>query len=138
MTYTKPLPEPDQWSQPFWDACREHRLIAQRCNVSGKIWYPPAPVSPVTRDANWSWTELSGRGVVTSFVVMHQKYFAGFADELPYPVIEVTLAEGPVLISNIVELGTGNLAVGMAVQVVFKHATEQVTIPVFKPIEAGR
>ena len=134
MTYTKPLPEADQWTQPFWDACRDHRLIAQRCNASAKIWYPPAPVSPVTRDTNWSWIELSGRGVVTSFVVMHQKYFAGFADEIPYPVIEVTLDEGPVLISNIVEIGTRSLAIGMAVQVVFRQATDEVTIPLFKPI----
>jgi len=68
---------------------------------------------------------------------MHQKYFAGFSDEIPYPVIEVTLDEGPVLISNIVDLGARDLVIGMAVRVVFRQATDEVTIPIFKPTSAG-
>lgn len=133
MTYQKPLPEADKWSAPFFAACKEQKLIAQKCDVTGKFFFPPAPVSPYTRDKNWSWSKLSGKGRIASFVVMHQKYFSGFADELPYPVIEVELEEGVKLISNIVELGDRKLAVGMAVEVVFSAATEDVTLPLFRP-----
>lgn len=135
MAYIKPLPEPDQWSRPFWDACREHRLIAQRCDVSGVTWFPPGPVSPVTRDRSWSWVDLSGRGRIASFVIIHQKYFTGFADEIPYAVIEVELDDGPVLISNIVGLGKRTLEVGMRVQVVFEKANDEFVIPRFAPLE---
>lgn len=132
MTYLKPLPTPDKWSVPFFDACREGKLVAQRCDVSGTFFFPPAPTSPVTRDTNWSWVELSGRGKIASFVVMHQKYFPGFGEDGPYPVIEVELEEGVKLISNIVELGDRNLEVGLAVEVVFERATDEFTLPLFK------
>jgi uncharacterized protein len=134
MTYQKPLPEADKWSGPFFEACRDHRLVAQKCTATGKLFFPPAPVSPYTRDQNWSWADLSGKGKIASFVVMHQKYFPGFADELPYPVIEVELEEGVKLISNIVELGDQEIFVGMAVEVVFNKATDEFTIPLFKPV----
>jgi uncharacterized protein len=136
MAYAKPLPPIDVWSKPFWAACKERRLIAQRCNVSGKTWLPPSPVSPVTRDHNWTWIDLSGLGRIASFVVMHQRYFAGFADELPYPVIQVDLDEGPTLISNIVDLGGRTLEIGMRVKVVFEPVTDDITLPKFAP--AGR
>jgi uncharacterized OB-fold protein len=135
MTYVKPLPEADKWSGPFFAACRSNRLVAQRCTATGKLFFPPAPVSPFTRDTNWTWADLSGRGKIASFVVMHQKYFAGFSDEVPYPVIEVELEEGVKLISNIVDLADRELAVGMAVEVVFNKATDEVTLPLFKPAD---
>ena len=84
MAYMKPLPPLEVWSRPFWDACREQRLIAQRCDVSGEVFFPPAPVSPVTRTEQWSWVELSGLGTVWSWVIMHQRYFKGFAEDVPY------------------------------------------------------
>ncbi|MDI4655126.1 Zn-ribbon domain-containing OB-fold protein [Xanthobacter autotrophicus] len=133
MSYVKPLPEPDKWSGPFFEAARNERLAAQRCTATGKFFFPPAPVSPFTRDKNWSWETLSGRGKIASFVVMHQKYFPGFADEIPYAVIEVELDEGVRLISNIIELGSLTLEVGMPVEVVFLKATDDFTLPVFKP-----
>jgi len=133
MTYLKPLPEEDKWSGPFFEAAREGRLVAQRCSATGKFFFPPAPVSPFTRDTNWSWEDLSGKGTIGSFVVMHQKYFPGFGDEVPYPVIEVELEEGVRLISNIVELGARALEVGMPVRVLFHKATQEFTLPLFRP-----
>lgn len=133
MTYIKPLPEADKWSGPFFAGAKEGKLLAQQCNSSKRFFFPPSPVSPVTRDGNWSWVELSGKGTISSFVVMHQKYFAGFGDEVPYPVIEVELEEGVRLLSSIVELGERELVVGMPVEVVFDKVTEEVTLPKFRP-----
>lgn len=133
MAYAKPLPTIDVWSKPFWEACKQKRLIAQRCSASGTTWLPPSPLSPVTHDGNWHWVELSGLGRIASFVVMHQRYFAGFADELPYPVIQVDLDEGANLISNIVDLGDRKLEIGMRVKVVFEPVTDDITLPKFSP-----
>jgi len=133
MTYVKPLPEEDKWSGPFYEAARDGKLVAQRCAATGKFFFPPSPVSPFTRDKEWSWEPLAGTGKIASYVVMHQKYFPGFADEVPYPVIEVELDEGVRLISNIVELGDRELAVGLPVEVVFSKVSDEFTLPLFKP-----
>ena len=134
MSYTKPLPLVDVWSQPFWDTCREERLIAQQCDISGEIWFPPSPVSPVTRTDAWQWVELSGEGRVWSFVVMHQRYFKGFADDVPYNVAQVKLAEGPYFLANIVGCGNDEITIDMPVRVVFEKATDTLTLPKFTPI----
>ncbi len=134
MSYIKPLPQLDVWNRPFWEACKERRLIAQRCNQSGEIWFPPSPVSPVTRTQEWSWVDLSGRGTIWSWVVMHQRYFKGFADDIPYNVAQVQLEEGPMLITNIVDVAEADLRIGMPVQVVFEEATDTITLPKFTPI----
>jgi len=135
MAYQKPLPVIDQWSKPFWEAAKEHRLIVQRCDTSGRTWFPPAPVSPATRDGKWSWVELSGFGRIASWVVFHQRYFAGFADELPYPVVQVDLDDGPSIISNLVNLDGREITVGMRVRVVFEDVTDEISLPKFAPAE---
>ncbi len=134
MSYTKPLPEEDKWSGPFYAAALQGKLVMQRCAATGRFFFPPAPVSPYTRDTKWTWEELSGKGRIGSYVVMHQKYFAGFDEEMPYPVIDVDLEEGGArMMSNIVELGDRKLEVGMPVEVVFQKASEEFALPVFRP-----
>ena len=101
MSSAKPEPIVDVWNKPFWDACREGRLVLQRCAATGRCWYPPGPRSPYDQRAAWEWVACSGRGTVRSFVIFHQKYFEGYADELPYNVAMVELEEGATLLSNI-------------------------------------
>lgn len=137
MAYTKPLPAIDLWNRPFWDACKQHRLIAQKCAASGKVWFPPSPVSPITRDKNWSWVTLSGAGRVVSWVVMHQKYFPGFASEIPYLVAQVELDEGPVFVTNIVDARPDNVSINARVQAVFDPVTEEITLPKFSLAESA-
>lgn len=132
--YRKPLPVIDVWNKPFWDACREHRLVMQRDSATGEIWFPPAPVAPRTLSREWEWTQLSGLGTVTSWVVFHQKYYAGFADELPYNVAMVQLDEGPCIFTNLVGIANDDIRIGQRVRVTFRDANEQVSIPVFEPV----
>lgn len=135
ITYTKPLPVIDLWSKPFWDACREHRLMMQRDRETGKFWYPPGPVTPGTLSKDWEWTELSGYGTITSWVVFHQKYYAGFAADIPYNVATVQLDEGPCLFTNIVGVADNQIRIGQRVRVTYRDATDRISIPVFEPVE---
>lgn len=136
-TYRKPLPVIDVWNRPFWDACREHRLVMQRDRATGEFWFPPGPVTPRTLSKDWEWTELSGLGTVTSWVVFHQQYYAGFADELPYNVAMVKLDEGPYIFTNLVGIANEDMRIGQRVRVTFRDANEQVSIPVFEPVREG-
>ncbi len=130
---THPAPVVDNWNRPFWQACRERRLILQRCKVTGKCFFPPAPVSPFTGRPEWAWIDASGGGELWSFVVFHQKYFDGMADELPYPVAMVKLDEGPYLLTNLDGISAAEAKIGMRLTVRFPGGPGDFLLPQFGP-----
>jgi hypothetical protein len=130
---TRPKPLVDNWNRPFWDACREHRLMLQRCKGTGQCFFPPAPVSPFTGRPDWEWVTASGKGTVWSWVVFHQGYFAGMKDELPYPVVMVQLDEGPFLLTNVEGMEAEDIAIGTRVSVRFPGGPEGFVLPQFGP-----
>ncbi|GAA4335956.1 OB-fold domain-containing protein [Pigmentiphaga soli] len=134
-TDTAAMPQPaiDVWNKPFWDACAEGRLIVQRCKATGKTWWPPSPVSPFDLRAGWEWIDSAGKGTVMSWVVFHQKYFAGFADRLPYNVAIVRMDEGFSIQSNIAAPNDG-IHIGQRVSLAFEKRGNA-NVPIFVPAE---
>jgi uncharacterized OB-fold protein len=130
MSYKKPLPRLDTLNKPFWAAAREGKLVLQHCPSCGDSRFPPGPVCPKCLAGEQDWVEASGRGVLESWVDMHRAYWDGFRDDLPYRVCLVRLAEGPVVVSNLVDK-TDNLRMGAAVRVAFDAVTDEVTLPKF-------
>ncbi len=130
---TRPKPLVDNWNKPFWEACRQGRLIVQKCGQTGKCFFPPAPVSPFTGKPDWEWITASGKGELWSFVVFHQQYFSGMADELPYPVAMVKLDEGPYMLTNLVDMSADEAKIGMRLSVRFPGGPEGFVLPQFGP-----
>ena len=128
--YAKPLPKIDPVNQRFWDHARDERLAVQRCDACGDVHFPPSPVCPNCLSEDQSWQVVSGRGTLESWVEFHRAYWDGFKDELPYGVCLVRLAEGPLLVSNLVG-GDAGARLGAPVQVVFEKVTDTVTLPKF-------
>jgi uncharacterized OB-fold protein len=133
-TDTKPLPRISPDNAPFWAGCKRHELVLPFCAVCGKPHLPPGPVCPFCLDDRLDWRRASGRGVVSTWTVVHQPYFPAFKADLPYNVVQVELAEGPRLTANLVEAPNAVLAVGLAVEVVFDDVTPDVTLPRFRPV----
>jgi uncharacterized OB-fold protein len=133
MTASKPVPHIDHWTRPFWDACEQRHLVMQKCRSTNQFWFPPGPVSPFTRTSEWDWAPLSGRGRVGSYVIMHQVYFESFVEELPYPIAQIELVEGPMMISNLVDVPLERIKIGLAVCVKFQSASGGRLVPVFAP-----
>ncbi len=102
MTAPFPAPEITAVSAPYWSALAEGHLQFQRCAKCKHAWLPPRGECPSCLADIWSWERASGRGTVVSWVVYHIAYHEAFADKLPYNVAVVELAEGPRLITNIV------------------------------------
>lgn len=130
MGYNKPLPRLDTLNTPFWEGAKAGKLLLQHCPACGDTRFPPGPVCPRCLAGDQTWVEASGKGTLESWVDMHRAYWDGFKDELPYQVCLVRLAEGPVVVSNLVDK-TDNLRMGQAVTVVFDAVTEEVTLPRF-------
>jgi hypothetical protein len=51
----------------------------------------------------------------------------------PYVIAHVTLAEGPTMLTNIVDCDFDKVRVGQAVAVVFKETENGQPVPMFKP-----
>jgi uncharacterized OB-fold protein len=97
-----PKPEPTELSRPFWDALREGHLVFQRCGC-GHAFLPARRHCPACLQAEPKWERASGKGRLVSWVVYHTAYHPAFESRLPYNVALVELAEGPRLLTNIVD-----------------------------------
>ncbi|MEE9284362.1 MAG: Zn-ribbon domain-containing OB-fold protein [Dehalococcoidia bacterium] len=132
--YVKPLPVPNTESAPFWDACKEHRLQVQRCKRCSQFYFYPRSHCPFCHQGDVEWVQCSGKGRVHTFTVVRQNMAPGFREEVPYVVAIVELEEdGVQLMANIVECDSGDVSIGMPVQVAFDDVTEEVTLARFKP-----
>lgn len=125
-----PVPEPDEASRPFFDGAAEGRLMLMRC-ARCQTWRLPARQHcDVCLSDEYTWEQASGRGVVRTFGIMHQRYHPAF--EVPYNVTIVELEEGPRIPTNLVGVANEDIAVGLPVEVVFERY-DDVTLPRFRP-----
>lgn len=134
--YTKPLPnleQADDESRAFWAAAHEHRLVMQRCIECGHIRWPIGPVCTQCLAEGFEWQTLSGKGELWSWVNFYQPFHPEWAKEAPYNVAIVRLEEGLLFLTNVVGCEDADLSVGMPLEIVFEDATEEVSIPKFRP-----
>ena len=132
--YEKPIPIPDEASQPFFDGAKEQRLMIQRCTTCGAVMWPYKSRCDNCLRPTVTWEQASGKGTLYSFVLMHQIYHPGFAAEAPYVIAQVDLAEGLRILSTVVGCSHANLQIGMPLEVTFEAITDEVTLPKFKPM----
>jgi uncharacterized OB-fold protein len=130
--YTKPMPVDNVFARPFWAHAKAGGLVVQRCDACGHLHFPPGPVCPACLADSQSFQRVSGQGTLVSWVHFHRAYWEGFRDDLPYNVCLVRLAEGPIIISNLVGEPPGKLHAGAGVSVVFDAVSDELTLPRFK------
>ena len=112
----RPYPEPDGETQPFWDAIAEGRLRIQRCRSCGRYVFYPRSVCPHCMAADLEWTDVSGRGAVHAYTVVHRAA-PGFAEDAPYVVALVELEEGPRMLTRLLDVTPSDAAIGMRFEV---------------------
>ncbi len=129
-----PQPMANNDSLPWWQAAAEHRLVVQRCSDCSCLRLPPAPVCPHCRSAEADWKEVSGRGALYTYTVVHRSVAAD--QELPFviAVVELEDAEGVRLISNLVDTSPEELKIGMALEVVWEDMSPDLAIPRFRAV----
>ena len=98
-----PKPVPNALTAPYWAALAQGYLVFQRCDACGHAWLPARHQCPHCLGDATHWERASGQGRLFSWVVYHTAYHEAFASRLPYNVAVVELAEGPRLITHIVD-----------------------------------
>ena len=136
--YTGPLPSITTLNRPFWEGLVRHELTLPKCNACGLVWYPPSPWCPDCYSSDFIWAKLSGRGCVNSWAEL-QAVPEGFEDgeATPTNAVEVTLDEGPRLISNLVAVALEDIFIGMPVEIIFEDVTDYLTLARFRPAKNG-
>jgi len=129
----RPLPRPTPESKPFWDGCRNHQLLIQKCKSCGDLRFPPSLLCPSCSSLETEWVPSSGKGEIWSHAVFHKVYHPAFERNIPYVVAVVELEEGVRMVTNIVGCAPDEVSIGMAVEVFFDDVAPEVTIPRFKP-----
>jgi uncharacterized OB-fold protein len=122
-----PAPIPTGETRAFWEAAKEGRFVTRRCNDCGQFHWYPRTFCPFCFSAATEWQQLSGKGIIYSYSVMRR------APE-QYAVAFVTLEEGPTMLTNLVDCDFDRLAIGQAVQVVFRSAEDGTPVPMFRPV----
>jgi uncharacterized protein len=135
LSYRKPLPEPTEVSRPFWEAARQHKLLIQRSQKTGRFVFYPRAVSPFGAGDTLDWVEVSGRGTVYSFTVARRATGPQWAEDGPYVIAIVKLAEGPHMTANIVGCSPEAVSIGMNVVAEYQDVTPEVTLVQFRPAD---
>ena len=121
---TPPAVNPE--TKPFWDAAREGRFLVPFCSACSKAhWYPRA-ICPFCTSDKVEWRQASGKGTIYTFSVMQRV-------KEPYAIAHVTLAEGPTMLTNIVDCDFDKLRIGQAVAVIFQETEGGPPVPMSKP-----
>jgi len=122
-------PTRSAFSEPWFQACSEGRLLIQRCNDCGHYQFYPRIVCRDCGAREPAWVEASGRGLLASFTVVRRPVTEAY--QAPYVVALVDLEEGPRMMSNIVSALPEDLEIGMAVSLRFESWSDDVALPVF-------
>jgi uncharacterized OB-fold protein len=131
--YRKPLPSSQPHTRPFWQAAKQNELKIQRCKACGHVQHYPRAVCTACWSVELDWQACTGKGSVYSYTVAHRSTTPGFQDDDPYLVAIVELEEGVRMTTNIVDCPPKAIHVGMAVQVVFDHVSDDVALVKFRP-----
>ena len=130
MSETKPkvkAPKVNHETKAFWEATAEGKLMVGKCNGCGEHYYYPRALCPFCFSDKTELAQTTGKGKIYSFsVTSHPK--------APYTIAYITLAEGPTILSNIVESDFDKLAIGQDVEVVFYDTGEGSAVPMFKTV----
>jgi uncharacterized OB-fold protein len=121
----------------FWRGAAEGELLIQGCGQCGALAHPPTPLCPECHSSNRTTKVMSGRGQVSSYMIVHHPPNPWF--EMPIAVVQVELDEGPHLTSNIVDVALDDIDIGLVVEVLFAETEDpEVGVPIFRPVGGER
>jgi len=120
-------PQPNLETKAFWDAAAEGKLMVGKCDACGALFYYPRAMCPVCFSDKTRLQQVSGNGTIYTYSVMRRA-------PIPYAIAYVTLAEGPTMMTNLVDCDLDRIRIGQAVKLVFKPSEGGPPVPMFTPV----
>lgn len=112
---------------PFWENCNARLLTFQKCTACGHSVHPPLPVCPNCQSSERMWTVAPAEARVFSFTWAHTAAHGSVKDALPYNIVVVEFPPLPEvrLVSNVINVRPGELAIGDTLQLVWEECDGQ-------------
>ncbi|CUW29580.1 Zn-ribbon domain-containing OB-fold protein [Streptomyces reticuli] len=122
------VPEADAFTRPYWAAAAEGRLLIRRCAACGRAHHYPREFCPHCWSEEVTWEEASGRATLYTWSAVHRNDLPPFRARVPYLAAVVDLAEGPRMMTELVDCPERAVRAGMPLRVAFRDG-----VPVFTP-----
>jgi hypothetical protein len=118
-------------TQAFWDAANEGRLVVERCRSCGTASFPPRGMCRQCRARDMEPFEITGRGVVYSLTVNHQRWLPDL--DVPYAIVLVEFPDHPGVrvAGRLRGIEPEAATIGMPVEIGFVPGPEGFSIPSF-------
>ncbi|WP_018538688.1 OB-fold domain-containing protein [Streptomyces sp. MspMP-M5] len=143
------LPEVDAFTRPYWAAAAEGRLLLRRCRAGGcgAAHHYPREFCPYCWSEDVVWEPAGGRATLYTWSVVHRNDLPPFGGRVPYVAAVVELAEGPRMMTEVIDCAEPHLRIGMPLMVHFRtepaepveaaggvaEADGGYAVPVFRP-----
>ncbi|HEY1969360.1 MAG TPA: OB-fold domain-containing protein [Pseudonocardia sp.] len=135
MTGGAALPTPQPTVNPetraFWAAAAEHRLAVPVCRSCQEAYWYPRVKCPRCHSMDTTSVDASGDGAIYSYTVV-RRCSGEYSAATPYVLALVELAEGPRILTNVVDWEDGELTIGAPVRLTFHDTAGGTALPRFR------
>jgi uncharacterized OB-fold protein len=111
----------------FWEASSRGILLLKCCGSCNQAHWYPRVICPICGSKTTFWKESAGKGEIHSFSIVERPSPA-------YVLAWIRLAEGPLLVSNLVDCDANHLNIGQKVLCTFRPSSQGRVMPFFSPI----
>lgn len=134
-----PRPEPNMDDAGFWQGCADRSLVFQACGQCGTLRHPPVPMCPTCHSTSVKWIKAPQHGEIFTFTVVSHASHEAVTPQLPYvvAVVQFPALPGVRLVTNITDIASGDVRIGMPVQLWWDDIGDGMHLPRFKPVADG-
>lgn len=122
------------WTEPFWAAAAERRLIVPRCAACGEFRFPPTPFCPSCSSQHIEWVDHDGTGTIYSFTVVRHAVIPDVRAALPFvaAVVELSATGGCRIVGDVVGVEPEGVRIGQGVTVDWYDVRPGESVPMFR------
>src|SRR5438105_5792377 len=139
---TRPIPVPNEWTKPFWEAAKRGIVELQRCQSCGQFQHPPYATCTRCVATDLRFEPVRGIGTIYAYTIMYHTGDKRFAAAVPYAsiIVELDDAPGALMAGNLLNAEYTEAKVGRRVEIAFEKLNDDITLPQFRlaPGERGR
>ena len=112
-------------TERFWKAAEQGKLLFGVCLACSEPHYYPRNFCPFCFCDQVEWREASGKATVYSFSIMRHTPAGAYA------IAYVTLAEGPCILTNLVDCDLEQIKIDASAKLVWKPSEGGAPVPFF-------